>query len=85
MGTTRENIIASAMEGAEDPRAMPDIERAARAIATRLGYDPDAEASRYQPRRVNDSVMIIPPRNVIAPLWTFFTAEAEAAISVLGQ
>ncbi|MBB3411221.1 hypothetical protein FHT87_005174 [Rhizobium sp. BK316] len=62
---------------------MDRIERAARAVVTRMGYDPDALACRYTPRQVGAGIMIVPPSDHQRPLWTFFTAEAEAALSVL--
>jgi len=62
---------------------MDRIERAARAVVTRMGYDPDALACRYTPRQVGAGIMIVPPTDYQRPLWTFFTAEAEAALSVL--
>lgn len=62
---------------------MTDVERAARAIVNRLGFDPDRAAFKYPLTRVNHNVSLAPEEQHVKPLWTFFTAEAEAALGVL--
>jgi hypothetical protein len=81
---------ASAEDWAEKPDTgsgqitpMTNIERVARAIVERLGFDPDRAAFRGEPRRVNYDVFLTPQDIYVRPLWTFFTVEADAAIAVL--
>lgn len=81
--TISESVIALATAGAEQAQPMSDLERAARAIVTRLGSDPDFPAFRGPPVILGQNIYGVPRPQVQRPLWTFFTAEAEAALSVL--
>lgn len=87
MTTTRENIIASATEGASAPQAqeMSDIEKAARAIVISLGFDPDRLAIAYNPERGPKGSWFLPAAETAAPIWTFFDREAEAALASVSR
>jgi hypothetical protein len=78
-----ESIMTSAKEGVSEQQEMSDIERAARAIVTRLGHDPDALACNFLTRQVSPGLWLMPNESYVRPLWTFYMAEAEAALSVL--
>lgn len=66
----------------EEPK-VSDLERVARAIAVRRGFNPDSAATNWTPYRIDGGIWLMPPDNAVRPLWTFFTAEADAALSVL--
>jgi hypothetical protein len=81
--TISESIIAAAHEGIEAQPTVSDIEKAARAIADRLGFDPDVKVFAREPQRVNHLLWIVPKPEHTFPLWTYFTREAEAALNAV--
>jgi hypothetical protein len=78
--TISESVMKAAHEGIEAQPLISDIEKAARAIVVRLGGDPDA--LRYLGMPLAIGRVNVAPR-VTAPLWTFFTQEAEAALNAV--
>lgn len=68
----------------EGPK-MSDVERVARAIARNRGFDSEDKAFRGPPIPVKPCVYAIPngPCGELHPIWTFFTAEAEAALQAV--
>jgi len=68
----------------ENKQTSSDIEKAARAICVRLGYDPDRKAFRgLEPVPGMINLTFAPHEDDMHPLWEFFRKEAEAALSVL--
>ncbi|MBM7047564.1 hypothetical protein [Rhizobium lusitanum] len=78
-----ESIIAAAHEGIEAQPSVSDIEKAARAIVMSMGFNPNRMAFRGPPALVRGNVMLVPMTEAVASLWTFFTAEAEAALNAV--
>ncbi|SCB30374.1 hypothetical protein [Rhizobium lusitanum] len=81
--TISESIIKAAHEGIEAQPSVSDIEKAARAIADRLGFNPDVMVCAREPQRVNHLLWVAPKAEHTFPLWTYFTREAEAALSAV--
>lgn len=78
--TISESIMKAAHAEIEAQPAVSDIEKAARAIVVSMGGDPDALGYLGMPFRFG-AVNIIP--SLTAPLWTFFTQEAEAVLNAV--
>jgi hypothetical protein len=83
LATISESIIAAAHEGIEAQPSVSDIEKAARAMVVRMGFDPDAGAFHGALMSAGAGLSIMPNASQIRPLWTFFTQEAEAALSAV--
>jgi hypothetical protein len=83
LATISESIIAAAHEGIEAQPTVSDIEKAARAICDRLGHNPDVMVCAHEPQRINHLLWVVPKADHTFPLWTYFTREAEAALSAV--
>jgi hypothetical protein len=81
--TISESIIKAAHEGIEAQPTVSDIEKAARAIVSSLGFDPDRLAIAYNPERGPKGSWFLPDERTAAPIWTFFDREAEAALNAV--